>query len=100
MAEQGVPIFAGPVGQVSDEVFDLLTGGFPKSLGAAEIDGVGLDQVRVELVLTNQLAKAVTDSGTAVVSINGMDPQFRRSREDETGSPNEPISSTEQMPIP
>jgi len=36
--------------------------------GSAEINRVGLDQVGIELVLADQLAEAVADLGTAVVS--------------------------------
>jgi hypothetical protein len=54
---------------VDDEGFDLFAGGFAKGLGAAEIDSVGLDQVGIELMLADQLAKAVADFRAAVVSI-------------------------------
>ena len=39
------------------------TCGFAESLGAAEIDGVGLHQVGIELVLADQLAETVADLG-------------------------------------
>jgi hypothetical protein len=38
LAEQCIPIFLGPVGQVGDKAFDLFAGGFAEGLGAAEID--------------------------------------------------------------
>ena len=60
---------AGPVGQVGDKAFDLLPGGLAEGFGAAEIDGVGLDQVGIELMLADELAEAVADFGTAVVSV-------------------------------
>ena len=68
LAEQGIAIFFCPIGEVSNEAFDLLTGGFAEGFGAAEIDGVGLDQVGIELMLPDQLAETVADFGTAVVS--------------------------------
>jgi hypothetical protein len=54
---------------VRDKAFDLFAGGFPEALGAAEIDGVGLHKVGIELVLTDQLAEAVANFGSAVISI-------------------------------
>ena len=62
-------VFLGPVGQVDDEGFHLLAGGLAESLGAAEIDGVGLHEIGIELVLANELAKAVAELGAAVVSV-------------------------------
>jgi hypothetical protein len=49
-AEQGIAVFLGPVGQVDDERFNLLSGGFAEGFGSAEIDRIGLDEVGVELV--------------------------------------------------
>ena len=45
LAEQGIAIFFGPVGQVRDEVFHLFTGGIAKSLHAAEIGGIALTRL-------------------------------------------------------
>src|SRR6266851_2118705 len=72
LAEQRNAVFLGPVGQVSDKAFDLFPGGFAEGFGPAEIDGVGLDQVGIELVLADQLAEAVTDLGAAVVPIDRL----------------------------
>src|SRR3989442_13566185 len=36
LAEQGVPVLLGPIGQVRDEVLDLLPRGFAQGLGPAE----------------------------------------------------------------
>lgn len=44
---------------MGDEGFDLLAGSLTEGLGAAEVDGVGLDEVGVELMLADQLAEAV-----------------------------------------
>ena len=43
-----------------DEVFYLLARRFAKSLDATEISCVSLHQVGIDLMLTNDLAKAVT----------------------------------------
>jgi hypothetical protein len=56
LAEQGVAVFLGPVGQVGDEVFDLLTGRITQFLSPTEIDRVRLDQARIELMLADELA--------------------------------------------
>src|SRR4029077_15140965 len=69
LAEQGIAVFLGPVGQVGDEGLDLLTGSFAEGFGAAEVDGVGLDEVGIELMLADQLAEAVADFGSAIVSV-------------------------------
>jgi len=80
---------------VGDEVFYLLAGGFAEGLGAAEIDGVGLDQSGIELVQADELAEAVANF------------PFVRCKEssfacggDGRDSGEEPNSSTEQMPMP
>ena len=66
-----------PVDRLLDEVLNLLPAGLSERLGATEIDGVGLDQFRVELVLLDDLAQTVADFVGIV-----------------------PISSTEQVPMP
>jgi hypothetical protein len=38
---------------VDNEGFDLVTGSFAEGFGTAEVDGVGLDQVGIELVLAD-----------------------------------------------
>ena len=58
---------------MGDKAFDLLAGGFAEGLGAAELDGVGLDQVGIELMLADELAEAVADFGAAVVSVLAID---------------------------
>jgi hypothetical protein len=84
-------------------LFNLLVGSLSAQLGAAEIDGIELDEVGIELVLANQLAKAFANLGAAVVSVlllTGCGGSFVDSRKGGVGSANEPISSTEQMPMP
>src|SRR4029077_9394987 len=51
----------------------LLTGGFTEGLGAAEVDGVGLDQVGIELVLVDELAEPGTPFGATIVSVLSID---------------------------
>ena len=66
---------------MGDEGFDLFAGSLAEALGAAEIHGVGLDQVGIELVLADQLAQAVANFGATVVSvlaIDGLGWQFLR----------------------
>src|ERR1700722_1016582 len=58
---------------MSDEGFNLLARGFAEGLRTAEIDSVRLDEVGIELVLADQLAEAVTDLGSAVVSVLSID---------------------------
>ena len=48
LAEQGIAVFFGPVGQMGDEGFDLLTGCFAEGLGPAEVDRVELDEVGIQ----------------------------------------------------
>src|SRR5207253_10201140 len=70
LAEQGIPILFGPISKVDNKVFDLLARGFAQDFDSAKINGVGLHQVRIELMLANQLAKSVADLPAAVVSIS------------------------------
>jgi len=52
---------------VRDEAFDLLASGFTKSFDPTEVSRVRLDQGGVELMLTNNLAKLITDCPSDVV---------------------------------
>jgi hypothetical protein len=63
---------------MGDKTFDLLAGGFAEGLGAAEINGVGLDEVGIELMLADELTETVTDFGTAVVSVLAIDRLGRK----------------------
>jgi len=54
-------------------------------------------------MLADQLAEAIADLGSTVVSVvtvSRLGGSFFDFLEDGTGSANEPISSTEQMPMP
>src|SRR5438876_7235122 len=53
---------------MSNEVLDLLARGVTQRLGAAEVDGIALHQVGIELVLANDLAKPIADLWAAAVS--------------------------------
>ena len=84
-----------------DEGFHLLAGGVAKGLDAAEVGRISLDQVGIELVLANELAEAVANlAGYRSFPLAGCGGSFFDSREDCGGSAKEPISSTEQMPMP
>ncbi len=54
---------------MSNEVFDLLARGLAQSLGAAEIGGVRLNEVGVELMLADQLTKAVANPRAIAVAV-------------------------------
>ena len=51
LAEQGIAVFFGPIGQMCDEVFNLFAGGFTQALRSAEVGRVGLDQRSIESML-------------------------------------------------
>jgi len=65
LAEQGIAISLGPIGEVSDEVLNLGAGGFTETLHATEIDGIGLYELAIELVLADELAEAIADPRTS-----------------------------------
>ena len=62
MAEKGRTVFRGPFGQMSDEGFDLLSGGIVKGRSPAIIGGISFDQSGIELVLANQKAEAIAET--------------------------------------
>src|SRR5579885_943656 len=69
-AEQGIAIAIRPIGKVHNKILNLLASGFAKTLNAAEVGCVGLDQRGVELMLADDLAKTVTNGAAAEVSIS------------------------------
>ena len=69
LAKESVLVLCRPVGQVVDKLFDLLPASIFQGLGAAEVDGVGLDQDRIELVLTDQLAQTIAKLGFRIPAI-------------------------------
>jgi hypothetical protein len=72
LAEQGIAVFFCPISEMNDEVLDLLAGGIAQGLGAAEIYGVRLHQIGIELVLPNELAEAITNPRSISISISVM----------------------------
>jgi len=61
------------------EVLDLLAGGITQGLDRAEVGGVGLDQVGIELMLADHLAEAIAHRTTAI-SVGRLRRQLLRLR--------------------
>src|SRR5207249_8755920 len=78
LAEQGIPIFFGPVSEMSNEVFDLLSGGFAQSFDCAKIRRIGLHQIGIELMPADDLAQAIADFGAAVVPVSRLRRELAR----------------------
>jgi hypothetical protein len=68
VTEKGVAIRGDTLGQMVNEGFDLITTGISQSCGSAVVSGIGLHEAGIELMLTNQKAETITQSGVAVVS--------------------------------
>ena len=85
-----------------DEVFDLLTRGVAQRLDTAKVGRIRLDQVWIESVLPDDLAESVANFRAAMfpLPLAGCGGSFLDSGEACGGSAKDPISSTEQMPIP
>jgi hypothetical protein len=56
VAEQGIAVLLSPVGEVLDEVLNLLTGSFSKRSNPTEISRIDLDKVWIQLTLADDLA--------------------------------------------
>src|SRR5579864_1859717 len=69
LTEQGIAIFVGPIGQVCDKILDLFARCFPKRFHAAEISGIKFDQIRIELMLADDLAESVAHSAATPVTV-------------------------------
>jgi hypothetical protein len=69
LAEQSIAVLLGPVGELLDEVLNLFSGGITERLRAAEVDGVGLHEFGVELVLADDLAQAVANFRAAAIPV-------------------------------
>jgi len=79
LAEQSISVFFSPIRQTGNEVLDLLAGGIAQGFHPAEIGGIGFDQGGIELVLADDLAKAITNLGHAItVSVRGLRGNFAR----------------------
>jgi hypothetical protein len=57
--------FSAPVGEMLNEVLDLLAEGFAQGLRTAEVDGVGFHQIRIELVLSSTRVPARNGAASA-----------------------------------
>jgi hypothetical protein len=69
LADEGIAVLLGPVGELLDEVLDLLACGLAESFRATKVDGVGLHQFGIELVLADDLAEAVADRAPGIVPV-------------------------------
>ena len=67
LAEQRIAVLLRPIGQVQDEILDLLAGSLAEGFYAAKVGGVGLHQSGIKLVLANNLTQPIADSRSAVV---------------------------------
>ncbi len=61
-----VSIFLRSRCEVGDEGFDQITTGFLERFGAAEVGGVGLHESGIEVVLPDQKAELIPQSGVTV----------------------------------
>ena len=97
--EQSLPVPGGEFGQVTNERGDLLAVGLAEVLGAAELGGVLLHQRGIQTMLANQKAELVAEFGFAI-TVGGLGRKLPYIRLGLTGAGRDPISSTEQRPIP
>jgi hypothetical protein len=70
LAEQSIPILLGQIGQLLNKVLNLFPAGLSERLRAAEVDGIGLHQFGIELVLADDLAEAVAHLRTGAVAVS------------------------------
>lgn len=52
-------VFAGPFSEVIDEGFDHIPAGASQLFGSAELSGIALHEMGIELVLADQEAQAI-----------------------------------------
>ena len=88
--------------QMRDEGFDQFATGALESFSAAEVGGISLNESRIEVVLADQKAELVAESGLAVARTvgRGMSIDVAGGAEALGALENAPNSSTEQRPIP
>ena len=67
LAEQGIAVPGGPIGEVGDEGLDLASAGVAKGWGSAIVSGIGLHEAGIELVLADQQAELVAEARLTVV---------------------------------
>src|SRR5439155_26549194 len=77
LAEQGIAVFLGPVTEMGNEVLDLLAGSLTQSFDSAKIRGITLHQIRVELMLADDLAETVAHLGSAIIPVSRLRGLFR-----------------------
>jgi hypothetical protein len=63
---------------MSYKVLDLFTRGLAQGFCPAEVHGIRLHQVRIKLMLPDDLAEAIAKLGPAVVSVSGLGRKFSR----------------------
>jgi hypothetical protein len=78
LAEQRVAVLLRPVRLVRDESFYLFTGGITKDFHRAEVGGIGLNQVGIELMLADDLAESIAHDTSAAISVGRLRGQFPR----------------------
>jgi hypothetical protein len=83
-----------------DETLDLIAGRLSECFHRAEISRVRLDQIRIQLMVANDLIKTIADRAVSPVSIRRLCGSFFDSGTGCELSATAPISSTEQIPIP
>ena len=66
-ADEPISIFLGKCRELGDEGFNQVTAGFPQGLCATEIGGVSFHEVGIEIVLSDQQAELIAQSGVPVV---------------------------------
>jgi hypothetical protein len=59
-------ISGGPFGEMGNEGLNQIPAGLAEFWRAAEISGIPLDQGRIELMLADQQAESITQSGLAI----------------------------------
>ena len=68
LADQAITVFFGRCSQMGDEGFDQIAAGLLKCFGTAEVGGVGLHEVRIEVVLADQKAELIAETRLAILS--------------------------------
>src|SRR5689334_6049877 len=67
LAKKGRAIFGGPIAQVRNEVFNLLSGGIPQVRSTAGIGGIGFHEIGIELMLADQNAEAIAKARVSIL---------------------------------
>jgi hypothetical protein len=69
LTEKSILVLGNPIGEVRYEVLNLFPVGFAEGANPAEVDGIGLDEHRIQPVLADKLTEAIANPGTAVASV-------------------------------